>query len=179
MSERFSVTNKKALFCRFHTQTGGSTLTAQQIDNNVVRTSIQALSAILGGTQSLHTNSKDEALALPSLESANTALRTQQIIAHETGIVDHPDPFGGSYVIEEMTNNIFNDSMDLINKIDSLGGAIEAINNGFIENEISKSAYEHQKMVDSNQKIIVGVNKFQSKEKNINSLQDIDPHEVE
>ena len=179
MSERFSVTNKKALFCRFHTQTGGSTLTAQQIDNNVVRTSIQALSAILGGTQSLHTNSKDEALALPSLESANTALRTQQIIAHETGIVDHPDPFGGSYVIEEMTKNIFNDSMDLINKIDSLGGAIEAINNGFIENEISESAYEHQRMVDSNQKIIVGVNKFQSKEKNINSLQDIDPHEVE
>ena len=179
MSERFSVTNKKALFCRFHTQTGGSTLTAQQIDNNVVRTSIQALSAILGGTQSLHTNSKDEALALPSIESANTALRTQQIIAHETGIVDHPDPFGGSYVIEEMTKNIFNDSMDLINKIDSLGGAIEAINNGFIENEISKSAYNHQRMVDSKQKIIVGVNKFQSEENNINSLQDIDPHEVD
>ena len=179
MSERFSVTNEKALFCRFHTQTGGSTLTAQQIDNNVVRTSIQALSAILGGTQSLHTNSKDEALALPSLESARTALRTQQIIAHETGIVDHPDPFGGSYVIEEMTQNIFNESINLIKKIDSIGGAIEAINNGFIENEISKSAYEHQKMVESDQKIIVGLNKFQTEDPNIDSLQEIDPVEVE
>ena len=179
MSERFSVTNEKALFCRFHTQTGGSTLSAQQIDNNIVRTSIQALSAILGGTQSLHTNSKDEALALPSLESAKTALRTQQIIAYETGVTNHPDPFGGSYVIEEITQKFFDESMNLIKKIDSIGGAIEAINNGFIENQISKSAYEHQKMVDSDQKIIVGVNKFQSEEQNINSLQDIDPLEVE
>ena len=179
MKERFSVTNEKALLCRFHAQTGGSTLTAQQVDNNIVRTSIQALSAILGGAQSLHTNSKDEALALPSLESAKTALRTQQVIAYESGVVDHPDPFGGSYVIEEMTEKFFNASMELIKKIDSMGGAIEAINNGFIENEISNSAYEYQKKIDSNQKVIVGVNKFEDVDEDINSLQNIDPIEVE
>ena len=179
MKERFSVTNEKALLCRFHAQTGGSTLTAQQVDNNIVRTSIQALSAILGGAQSLHTNSKDEALALPSLKSAKTALRTQQVIAYESGVVDHPDPFGGSYVIEEMTEKFFNASMELIKKIDSMGGAIEAINNGFIENEISNSAYEYQKKIDSNQKVIVGVNKFEDVDEDINSLQNIDPVEVE
>ena len=179
MKERFSVQNEKALFCRFHTQTGGSTLTAQQIDNNIVRTSIQALSAVLGGTQSLHTNSKDEALALPTSDSAKTALRIQQIIAHETGIIDHPDPFGGSYVIEEMTENFCTASMKLIEKIDSMGGAIEAINNGFIGNEISNSAYEYQKKIDSKQKVIVGVNKFKDKDNNMNSFQTIDPVEVE
>ena len=181
MKERFSVTNEKALLCRFHVQTGGSTLTAQQVDNNIVRTSIQALSAILGGTQSLHTNSKDEALALPSLNSAKTALRTQQIIAYESGVIDHPDPFGGSYVIEQMTEKIFNASTELIKKIDSMGGAIEAINNGFVENEISNSAYEYQKKIDSNEKVIVGVNKFENEDEdeNINDLQCIDPTEVE
>jgi len=178
MKDRFSVTNEKALFCRFHTQTGGSTLTAQQIDNNIVRTSIQALSAVLGGTQSLHTNSKDEALALPSSESAKTAIRTQQIIAYESGIINHPDPFGGSYVIEEMTQKIFDKSMDKIAEIDSIGGAIEAINNGFIDNEISRSAYEYQKMIESKEKIIIGINKFQSKEENLEDLLDIDPIEV-
>ena len=179
MKERFSVTNKKALLCRFHVQTGGSTLTAQQVDNNIVRTSIQALSAILGGTQSLHTNSKDEALALPSLDSAKTALRTQQIIAYESGVVQHPDPFGGSYIIEEMTNKNVDASMKLIEKIDSMGGAIEAINNGFVENQISNSAYEYQTKVDSKQKIIVGVNKFKDEDEDINSLQNIDPIKVE
>ncbi|GIR29888.1 MAG: methylmalonyl-CoA mutase [Candidatus Neomarinimicrobiota bacterium] len=179
MKERFSVTNEKALLCRFHVQTGGSTLTAQQVDNNIVRTSIQALSAILGGTQSLHTNSKDEALALPSLDSAKTALRTQQIIAYESGVTEHPDPFGGSYVIEKMTKKFFNASTELIEKIDSMGGAIEAINNGFVEHEISNSAYEYQKNIDSNQKIIVGVNKFEDEDEDINSLQNIDPVEVE
>ena len=179
MKERFSVTNEKALLCRFHAQTGGSTLTAQQVDNNIVRTSIQALSAILGGAQSLHTNSKDEALALPSLESVKTALRTQQVIAYESGVVDHPDPFGGSYVIEEMTEKFFDAAMELIKKIDSMGGAIEAINNGFVENEISKSAYEYQKRIDSNHRVIVGVNKFEDKDEDINSLQNIDPVEVE
>ena len=178
MKERFSVTNEKALLCRFHVQTGGSTLTAQQFDNNIIRTSIQALSAILGGTQSLHTNSKDEALALPSLDSAKTALRTQQIIAYESGVIDHPDPFGGSYVIEKMTEKFFNASTELIEKIDSMGGAIEAINNGFVEHEISSSAYEYQKNIDSNQKIIVGVNKFEDADEDINSLQNIDPVEV-
>jgi len=179
MKKRFSVQNKKALFCRFHTQTGGSTLTAQQIDNNIVRTSIQALSAVLGGTQSLHTNSKDEALALPSSDSAKTALRIQQIIAHETGIVEHPDPFGGSYVIEQMTEKFYTASMNLIEKIDSMGGAIEAINNGFISNEISNSAYEYQKKVDSNQKVIVGINKFEEKDEDMQSFQTIDTVEIE
>ena len=179
MKERFSVTNDKALLCRFHVQTGGSTLTAQQVDNNIVRTSIQALSAILGGTQSLHTNSKDEALALPSLDSAKTALKTQQIIAYESGVTEHPDPFGGSYVIEKMTKKFFNASTELIEKIDSMGGAIEAINNGFVEHEISNSAYEYQKDIDSNQKIIVGVNKFEDEDEDINSLQNIDLVEVE
>ena len=179
MKKRFSVQNKKALFCRFHTQTGGSTLTAQQIDNNIVRTSIQALSAVLGGTQSLHTNSKDEALALPSSDSAKTALRIQQIIAYETGIIDHPDPFGGSYIIEQMTEEFYTASMKLIEKIDSMGGAIEAINNGFIANEISNSAYEYQKKIDANQKVIVGVNKFKDEDKDMNNFQTIDPVEVE
>ena len=179
MSNRFSVTNEKALYCRFHTQTGGSTLTAQQIDNNLVRTSIQALSAVLGGTQSLHTNSKDEALALPTSQSATTALRTQQIIAYESGIVDYPDPLAGSYVIEEMTQEFFDASMEKINEIDDIGGAIEAIDNGFIENEISKSAYEYQKMIDSNKKIIVGINKFQNTDENIESLQTINISEVQ
>ena len=134
MKERFKVTNEKALYCRFHTQTGGSTLTAYQIDNNVVRTTVQALSAVLGGTQSLHTNSKDEALALPSDKAAQVALRTQQIIAAETGISEYPDPFGGSYVIEEMTQDFVDEASFLIEKIDSIGGAISAIENGFIDN---------------------------------------------
>ena len=126
MRERFSVTNEKALFCRFHTQTGGSTLTANQIDNNVVRTTIQALSAVLGGTQSLHTNSRDEALALPSEDAAELALRTQQIIALESGLTSYPDPFGGSYVIEELTENFYTEAMLIINEIDDIGGSIAA-----------------------------------------------------
>ena len=132
MRDQFSVTNEKALFCRFHTQTGGSTLTANQIDNNVVRTTIQALSAVLGGTQSLHTNSRDEALALPSEDAAELALRTQQIIALESGITSYPDPFGGSYVIEELTENFYKEAMLIIDEIDDLGGAIAAIENGYI-----------------------------------------------
>ena len=121
MRDRFSVTNEKALLCRFHTQTGGSTLTANQIDNNVVRTTIQALSAVLGGTQSLHTNSKDEALSLPSEEAAELALRTQQIIALESGITSYSDPFGGSYVIEELTENFYKEAMLIIDEIEAVG----------------------------------------------------------
>ncbi len=147
MRDRFSVTNEKALYCRFHTQTGGSTLTANQIDNNVVRTTIQALSAVLGGTQSLHTNSRDEALALPSEDAAQLALRTQQIIAFESGVTEHPDPFGGSYLIEELTQKLYDNAMEIIEHIDHIGGAIEAIDSGFIENEITKSAYEYHKEV--------------------------------
>jgi len=164
MKDRFGVSNEKALYCRFHVQTGGSTLTATQIDNNIVRTSIQALSAVLGGTQSLHTNSKDEALALPTNESARLALRTQQIIAHESGITQYPDPFGGSYVVEEMTDNLINDAMKIISEIDDLGGTVAAIEQGWIQNEITRSAYTYQKEIDSKARIIVGVNQFEEQD---------------
>ena len=174
MKERFKVTNEKALYCRFHTQTGGSTLTAHQIDNNVVRTTVQALSAVLGGTQSLHTNSKDEALALPSDKAAQVALRTQQIIAAETGISEYPDPFGGSYVIEEMTKDFVDEASFLIEKIDSIGGAISAIENGFIDNEITNSAYQYQKEIENNERFIVGVNLHPTAEETKQDLLDID-----
>jgi len=164
MKDRFGVSNEKALRCRFHTQTGGSTLTAQQVDNNVVRTTIQALSAVLGGTQSLHTNSRDEALALPSDEAVKLALRTQQIIAYETGVTEYPDPFGGSYVIEALTDQLEMEARHLINEIDSQGGAIAAIESGWIQREITKSAREYQKEVDEGERIIVGVNKFVDEE---------------
>tara|TARA_B110001452_G_scaffold266156_1_gene272307 strand:- start:397 stop:1884 length:1488 start_codon:yes stop_codon:yes gene_type:complete len=173
MKERFGVTNKKAMMCRFHTQTGGSTLTSEQPDNNIVRTTIQALSAVLGGTQSLHTNSFDEALSLPSDESAKLALRTQQIIAHESNIVNHPDPFGGSYIIEEMTEELVKKSFKIISEIDSLGGAIKAIESGWIENQIAKSAYDYQKDVDHNKKIVVGVNQFKDE-----NQKDIDTFDI-
>ena len=173
MKERFGVTNKKAMMCRFHTQTGGSTLTSEQPDNNIVRTTIQALSAVLGGTQSLHTNSFDEALSLPSDESAKLALRTQQIIAHESNIVNHPDPFGGSYIIEEMTEELVKKSFKIISEIDSLGGAIKAIESGWIENQIAKSAYDYQKDVDHNKKIVVGVNQFRDE-----NQKDIDTFDI-
>ena len=158
MRDRFSVTNEKALLCRFHTQTGGSTLTANQIDNNVVRTTIQALSAVLGGTQSLHTNSKDEALALPSENAAELALRTQQIIALESGITSYSDPFGGSYVIEELTENFYKEAMLIIDEIDEIGGSIAAIENGYVESEIIRSAYEYQRKVEEKENFVVGVN---------------------
>ncbi len=164
MKDRFGVTNPKAQLCRFHTQTGGSTLAAQQIDNNVVRTTIQALAAVCGGTQSLHTNSKDEALALPTDESVKLALRTQQIIAHESGLAKYPDPFGGSYVIEELTNSLVKEAQQLIEQIDEMGGSVSAIENGWIQNEIVKSAYDYQKAVDNKEKIIIGVNKFVEEE---------------
>ena len=160
MKERFEVTNEKAMMCRFHTQTGGSTLTSEQPDNNVVRTTIQALSAVLGGTQSLHTNSFDEALSLPSDESAKLALRTQQIIAHESNIINHPDPFGGSYIVEEMTEGFVEKSFKIIREIDSMGGALNALESGWIESQIAKSAYDFQKDVDENKKVVVGVNQF-------------------
>ena len=164
MKDRFGVTNPKAQLCRFHTQTGGSTLAAQQIDNNVVRTTIQALAAVCGGTQSLHTNSKDEALALPTDESVKLALRTQQIIAHESGLAKYPDPFGGSYVIEELTNSLVKEAQQLIEQIDEMGGSVSAIENGWIQNEIVKSAYDYQKAVDNKEKIVIGVNKFVEEE---------------
>ena len=160
MKNRFGVSNNKVLKCRFHTQTGGSTLTASQIDNNVVRTTIQALSAVLGSTQSLHTNSRDEALALPTDKSAKLALRTQQIIAHESDIPEYPDPFGGSHVIESMTADLAEEATKIIKTIDGLGGSVSAIEQGYIQNEISRSAYEYQKNIDKKNQIIVGVNDF-------------------
>ena len=175
MRERFSVTNEKALYCRFHTQTAGSTLTANQIDNNVIRTTIQALSAVLGGTQSLHTNSRDEALALPSEDAAELALRTQQIIALESGITAYPDPFGGSYLIEELTERFYNEAMSIIKQIDDLGGAIEAIESGFIENEITRSAYEYQKQIEEKNKYVVGVNIHEKEESLEQDIHSIDP----
>lgn len=178
MKDRFGVTNGKAMYCRFHTQTGGSTLTASQIDNNVVRTTIQAMSAVLGGTQSLHTNSKDEALALPTDDAAKLALRTQQVIAHESGITQHPDPFGGSYVVEEMTANYVSKSMKIIDEIDTMGGAVSAIEAGWIQNEIARSAYEYQKSIDGKSQIIVGVNQYQDQEKVEPDLLMIDAEKV-
>ena len=179
MRERFSVTNEKALFCRFHTQTGGSTLTANQIDNNFVRTTIQALSAVLGGTQSLHTNSRDEALALPSEDAAELALRTQQIIALESGLTSYPDPFGGSYVIEELTENFYKEAMLIINKIEDIGGSIAAIENGYIENEITRSAYEYQRQVEEKERLIVGMNIHEKEDLSEQHIQNIDSKKVE
>ena len=142
------------MMCRFHTQTGGSTLTSEQIDNNVIRTTIQALSAILGGTQSLHTNSKDEALSLPTDNSAKLALRTQQIIASETNVINHVDPFGGSFIIEELTDDYIKKTFKIIEEIDSRGGSISSIESGWMQNEIATSAYKYQKEINSNKNII-------------------------
>lgn len=178
MSERFGVTLEKALMFRFHTQTGGSTLTASDIDNNTVRTTIQALSAVLGGTQSLHTNSKDEALSLPSTKTARLALRTQQIIAHESGVAKYADPFGGSYLIEDMTDKYIKETFKIIENIDDLGGAVSAIENKYMEDAISSSAYEYQKKVENSENIIIGVNKYEDKNKNDPDLQKIDPKKV-
>ena len=179
MRDQFSVTNEKALFCRFHTQTGGSTLTANQIDNNVVRTTIQALSAVLGGTQSLHTNSKDEALALPSEDAAELALRTQQIIALESGITSYSDPFGGSYVIEELTENFYKEAMLIIDEIDEIGGSIAAIENGYIENEIIRSAYKYQRQVEEKENFVVGVNIHEKEDLSEQHIQNIDLKKID
>ncbi|WP_448376120.1 acyl-CoA mutase large subunit family protein [Fervidobacterium sp.] len=164
MKNRFGVTDPEALKLRFHTQTGGSTLTAQQPLNNIIRVTIQALAAVLGGTQSLHTNSYDEALGLPTEESARIALRTQQIIAYESGVADTIDPLAGSYVIEAMTNEIEKRAMEYIEKIDQMGGMIKAIETGYVQKEIHESAYKHQLSVEKGEEIIVGVNKFQINE---------------
>lgn len=164
MKERFNAKNPKSMMLKFHTQTAGSTLTAQQPDNNIVRVAIQALAAVLGGTQSLHTNSRDEALALPTEESVRIALRTQQIIAHESGVADTIDPLAGSYYIESLTDRIEKEAMEYIRKIDELGGAVSAIEKGYIQKEIQDSAYRYQMEVESGEKIVVGVNKFQIEE---------------
>ena len=179
MKERFSATEPKSMMCRFHTQTAGSTLQAQQIDNNVVRTTLQATAAVLGGTQSLHTNSRDEALSLPTEKSARLALRTQQIIAHESGIPSVADPLAGSHYVEDLTDELEKEAAELIDKIDELGGAVPAIENEFQQNEIAKSAFDYQKAIDDGEKIIVGVNKFQSKEAEIRETLQIDQKAVQ
>ena len=161
MSERFGVTNPKAQQLRFHVQTGGVTLTAQQPDNNVVRVALQALSAVLGGCQSLHTNARDEALALPTEASARLALRTQQVIGYETGLADTADPLGGSYAVEAATDQLEAEALALLERIEQRGGALRAIEQGEIQREIQDSAYRFQREVESGQRVIVGVNRFQ------------------
>ncbi len=162
MRDRFQAKDKRSQMLRFHTQTAGSTLTAQQPDVNVVRTALEALSAVLGGTQSLHTNSRDEALSLPTEESARVALRTQQIIAYESGVPNEVDPVGGSYYIEELTDRIEREAMAYIERIDAMGGTLAAIERGYVQSEIQNAAYEFQREVESGKRIIVGVNRFQT-----------------
>ena len=164
MQERFGAKNPKSLMLRFHTQTAGSTLTAQQPEVNIVRTTIQALAAVLGGTQSLHTNGMDEALSLPTETAARIALRTQQVIAHESGVADIVDALGGSYAIEELTNQLEAKAIEYIEKIDAMGGMLKAIENGFPQREIQEAAFQYQKAVEAQDAIVVGVNKFQIEE---------------
>ncbi len=175
MKERFGAKDAKSMMLRFHTQTAGCTLTAQQPDNNVVRVAIQALAAVLGGTQSLHTNSRDEALSLPSQKSVRIALRTQQIIAYESGVAETVDPMAGSYYLEKLTTEIEEGAMDYINQIDKLGGAPKAIERGFIQREIQNSAYKYQKDIESKERIVVGVNQFQSEEEPMKDLLKVNP----
>ena len=164
MRERFHAKNPRSWLLRFHTQTSGVALTAQQPLNNIVRVTLQALAAVLGGTQSLHTNSFDEALALPSELAVRIALRTQQIIAHESGVTNTIDPVAGSYYVEALTNEIEEKAMEYIQEIDDMGGAVTAIEKGYMQREIVESAYKHQKEIESKKRIIVGVNEFQIEE---------------
>ena len=168
MKERFKAGSPKSWPLRFHTQTGGVTLTAQQPDNNIVRVTLQALAAVLGGTQSLHTNSKDEALALPTEESVTVALRTQQIIAHESGVTHTIDPLAGSYYVEKLTDELEAEAAAYIQKIDEMGGMVSAIERGWVQKQIEESAYKFGQSVETNDRVIVGVNKFQAKNENMN-----------
>ena len=174
MRDKFHAQNSKSLMLRFHTQTAGSTLTAQQPDNNIVRVAIQTLAAVLGGTQSLHTNSRDEALALPSEDSVRIALRTQQIVAYESGVTNSVDPLGGSYLIENLTDRIESEVWQYLDQIEAIGGMIPAIENGFIQKEIQDAAYRYQKEIESNERIIVGVNKFTTDEETTKNLLKVD-----
>ena len=174
MRERFGAKNPKSWMLRVHTQTAGSMLTAQQPDNNIVRVALQTAAAVLGGTQSLHTNSKDEALALPTEDAVRIALRTQQIVAYESGLADVVDPLGGSYYIEALTDKIEAEAWDYIKKIDEIGGAVVAIEKGYIQKEIQESAYKWQMEVENKQRIIVGVNQFQIDEKPVEGLLRVD-----
>ena len=175
MKERFGAKNEKSLMLRFHTQTAGCTLTAQQADNNIARVTIQALAAVLGGTQSLHTNSRDEALALPAEDSVRIALRTQQVLAYESGVTETVDPLAGSYYVETLTNEIEKQALEYIEKIDKLGGVTQAIEKGFIQQEIQNSAYQYQKDIEESKRIVVGVNKFKIEEGSPKGLLKVNP----
>ncbi len=174
ITKELGATDERAMMLRFHTQTGGSTLTAQQPQNNIVRVTTQALSAVLGGTQSLHTNGFDEAIALPTEEAARIALRTQQIIAFESGVADTVDPLAGSYFVEALTDEVEAKAWDYIRKIDAMGGSVSAIEEGYIQDEIAKSAYAYQSDIQNGSKIIVGVNKFEVEEKPIQDIFSVD-----
>jgi methylmalonyl-CoA mutase N-terminal domain/subunit len=174
ITKELGATDPRAQMLRFHTQTGGSTLTAQQPHNNIIRVTIQALSAVLGGTQSLHTNGFDEAIALPTEEAARIALRTQQIIANESGVVDTVDPLAGSYFIESLTDEVESKAWEYIRHIDAMGGAVAAIEQGYIQKEIALSAYKYQSAIEKGEKIIVGVNKFQAEDQPLKDILVID-----
>ncbi len=175
MKERFGATDPRSLVCRFHVQTAGSSLTAQSVDNNVVRTTIQALAAVLGGAQSLHTNSRDEALALPTEEAARLALRTQQIIAHEAGVTDTPDPLAGSFYVESLSNELEAAAWAYLDEIEVMGGTLAAIEQGFQQRQIQEAAYRVQRAIESGDQIVVGVNKFRDDDVRTPKLQKIDP----
>jgi methylmalonyl-CoA mutase N-terminal domain/subunit len=163
------------MMCRFHVQTAGSSLTAQSIDNNVVRTTVQALAAVMGGAQSLHTNSRDEALALPTEEAARLALRTQQILAHEAGVTETPDPLAGSYYVETLTDQLEAAAGELLDEIEALGGTLAAIEGGFQQRQIQESSYQVQRAIEDGSQVVVGVNRFQDEGHRTPSLQRIDP----
>jgi methylmalonyl-CoA mutase N-terminal domain/subunit len=176
MRERFGARDPRSMMLRFHAQTAGSALTAQQPENNLVRVALQALGAVLGGCQSLHANALDEALALPTEQAALLALRTQQVIAEETGVTNTVDPVAGSYAIEKLTNEIEAAAQDYISKIDALGGVLRAIETGYIQQEIQKSAYEYQQAVDGGEQVVVGVNRFQADEERAIPTLQVDPN---
>jgi len=175
VKEKFSAKDEKSMLLRFHTQTGGSTLTAQQPENNIVRTAMQALAAVLGGTQSLHTNSFDEALGLPTEKSAEIALRTQQVLAYESGTANTVDPLAGSYYVEYLTSQLEEKILSLMDKIEDMGGSIPCIESGFFRDEIARSAYEHQKKIESDETIVVGINKYESENIKIPEILKVDP----
>jgi methylmalonyl-CoA mutase N-terminal domain/subunit len=175
MRDRFGATNPRAQALRFHAQTGGSTLTAQQPENNVVRVAVQALSAVCGGAQSIHTNSFDEALALPTERAARIALRTQQLLAHEAGGTDTADPFGGAFFVEALTDELEARARELIQQVDELGGAVAAVEQGFVQREIEEAAFRYSQQVESGERVIVGVNRYEEEEPEPIELHRIDP----
>jgi methylmalonyl-CoA mutase N-terminal domain/subunit len=175
MKERFGAKSPKSMGLRFHTQTAGCSLTAQQPENNIVRVTVQALAAVLGGTQSLHTNSMDEALALPTEKAVTVALRTQQVIAHESGVTNTIDPLAGSYFIESLTNRIEEEANEYIQKIDDMGGMLTAIEKGYVQEEIAESAYAYQKAIEREDKVVIGVNRFKDEEKLTIDTLKVDP----